>query len=155
MASVRPALKAGLLPLWRDRETVQFGIDPRRAVALTGLAGAVSVLRLLDGSRDRDQVIVAARDEGIPAPLTEQVLALLAACGVLDDYPAAALGALTQEQRGRLAAELAAAALARGPLRCRRHDPGPPGRRPRPPPRRGPGRRPRSPTSCSPPAWAA
>jgi bacteriocin biosynthesis cyclodehydratase domain-containing protein len=111
---VRPALKAGLLPLWRDRDTVQFGIDPRRAVALTGLAGAAGLLRLLDGSRDRDQVIAAARDQGIPAPLAEQVLALLAACGVLDDYPAAALGALTQEQRGRLAAERAAAALAGG-----------------------------------------
>jgi bacteriocin biosynthesis cyclodehydratase domain-containing protein len=114
VAGVRPALKAGLLPLWRDRDTVQFGIDPRRAVALTGLAQAAGVLRLLDGSRDREQVLAAARDQGVPAALTEQVLALLAASGILDDYPAAALGALTQEQRDRLAPERAAAALAGG-----------------------------------------
>jgi bacteriocin biosynthesis cyclodehydratase domain-containing protein len=111
---MRPALKAGLLPVWRDRETVQIGIDPRRAVALTGLGGAADVLRLLDGSRDREQVLAAARERGIPAPVTERILTLLAASGVLDDVPAAALRSLPQEQRRRLAAELAAGSLARG-----------------------------------------
>ena len=111
---VRPALKAGLLPVWRDRETVQIGIDPRRAVALTGLGGAADVLRLLDGSRDREQVLAAARAQGVPRPVTERILTLLAAGGVLDDVPAAALRSLPQEQRRRLAAELAACALARG-----------------------------------------
>jgi bacteriocin biosynthesis cyclodehydratase domain-containing protein len=111
---MRPALKAGLLPVWRDRETVQIGIDPRRAVALTGLGGAADVLRLLDGSRDREQVLAAAREQGIPAPVTERILTLLAAGGVLDDVPVAALRSLTQEQRRRLAAELAACSLARG-----------------------------------------
>jgi bacteriocin biosynthesis cyclodehydratase domain-containing protein len=111
---VRPALKAGLRPVWRDRETVQIGIDPRRAVALTGMGDAAAVLGLLDGSRDRDQVVTAARAQGVPAPVTERILALLAAGGVLDDFPAAALAALPQDQRRRLGAELATAALARG-----------------------------------------
>jgi bacteriocin biosynthesis cyclodehydratase domain-containing protein len=111
---MRPALKAGLLPVWRDRETVQIGIDPRRAVALTGLGGAAEVLRLLDGSRDREQVLAAARERGIPAAVTERILTLLAAAGVLDDVPVAALRALPHERRRRLAAELAACSLARG-----------------------------------------
>ncbi|MGH3406026.1 MAG: hypothetical protein ACRDRJ_26530 [Streptosporangiaceae bacterium] len=110
---MRPALKAGLRPVWRDRQTVQIGIDPRRAVALTGMGDAAAVIGLLDGSRDRDQVVTAARALGVPAPVTERILTLLAAGGVLDDFPAAALAALTQDQRGRLGAELATAALAR------------------------------------------
>ena len=64
---MRPALKAGLLPLWRDRDTLQFGTDPRRAVALGGLGPAAAVISLLDGSRDRDQLIGAAQASGIPA----------------------------------------------------------------------------------------
>jgi len=114
LRSVRPALKAGLRPVWRDRETVQIGIDPRRAVALTGMGDAAAVLGLLDGSRDRDQVVTAARAQGVPAPVTERILTLLAAGGVLDDFPATALAALPQDQRRRLGAELATAALARG-----------------------------------------
>ena len=50
---VRPKLKAGLLPLWRDRDTLQFGVDPRRAVALGGLGEVAAIISLLDGSRDR------------------------------------------------------------------------------------------------------
>jgi len=114
LPTVRPALKAGLRPVWRDRETVQIGIDPRRAVALTGMGDAAAVIGLLDGSRDRDQVIVSAREGGVPAPVTERILNLLAAAGVLDDFPVAALAALSQDQRHRLRAELASAALARG-----------------------------------------
>jgi hypothetical protein len=88
LRSVRPALKAGLRPVWRDRQTVQIGIDPRRAVALTGMGDAAAVIGLLDGSRDRDQVVSAAGALGVPAPVTERILTLLAAGGVLDDFPA-------------------------------------------------------------------
>ena len=111
---VRPALKQGLIPVWRDRDTLQIGIDSRRAVALTGLGGAAWLLSLLDGSRDRAQVIAAAVDRGLPAGLADHVLTLLAACGALDDYPAGTLRALTQAERARLAPELAEAALAHG-----------------------------------------
>ena len=111
---MRPALKQGLLPVWRDRDTLQIGIDSRRAVALTGLGGAAWLLSLLDGSRDRAQVIAAAVDRGLPAGLADHVLTLLAAAGALDDYPAGTLRGLTQAERTRLAPELADASLAHG-----------------------------------------
>ncbi len=109
---MRPALKPGLLPVWRDRDTVQIGIDSRRAVALTGMAGVAWVIGLLDGSRDRAQVIDAAAARGIPVPTVERVLALLASAGALDDFPAGTLRLLSPPVRARLAAELATASLA-------------------------------------------
>src|SRR6266581_883664 len=72
---MRPALKPGLLTVWRNRDTVQFGIDPRRAVALTGMRGTGDLLRLLDGSRDRRQVLAAAGDLGMDAAAADRVLA--------------------------------------------------------------------------------
>jgi hypothetical protein len=110
---VRPALKSGLLPVWRDRDTLQIGIDSRRAVALTGMAGVSRVISLLDGSRDRAQLLQAARDCGIPAETADRVLTLLAAGGALDDFPAGTLRVLPQPLRAELAAELATASLAR------------------------------------------
>ena len=72
--SVRPALKAGLLPLWRDRDTLQLGVDPRRAVAVGGLGTAAGVISLLDGSRDRQQLIAAAAELGVAPPVAERAL---------------------------------------------------------------------------------
>jgi bacteriocin biosynthesis cyclodehydratase domain-containing protein len=111
---MRPALKSGLLPVWRDRDTVQIGIDARRAVALSGMSRAAHLIGLLDGSRDRDQVLAAAADHGIPVPTAERVLTLLAAGGALDDFPVSALRELPVPLRAKLAAELATAALAYG-----------------------------------------
>jgi bacteriocin biosynthesis cyclodehydratase domain-containing protein len=111
---VRPALKPGLLPVWRDRDTLQIGIDSRRAVALTGMAGIAWVIGLLDGSRDRAQVIRAAVDRGLPAEAAERVLALLATAGALDDFPAGTLRVLSPPLRARLAGELATVSLAHG-----------------------------------------
>jgi bacteriocin biosynthesis cyclodehydratase domain-containing protein len=105
-------LKTGLLPVWRDRDTLQFGVDPRRAVAVAGLGQTAAVLALLDGSRDRDAVIAAARDYGVPAAAAERVLAVLAAAGVLDDFPARTHASLPVPLRARLAPEMATAALA-------------------------------------------
>jgi bacteriocin biosynthesis cyclodehydratase domain-containing protein len=109
---MRPALKSGLLPVWRDRDTVQIGIDPRRAMALSGMRQAAVVIGLLDGSRDRAQVVTAATGHGIPAATTERILTLLAAGGVLDDFPASTLRALPPGVRARLASELATVSLA-------------------------------------------
>ena len=109
---MRPALKAGLLPVWRDRETLQFGVDPRRAVAVGGLGQTAAVLSLLDGSRDRDGVIAAAVGYGVPAEAASHVLAVLAAAGVLDDFPSRLHASLPGQLRARLAPELATASLA-------------------------------------------
>jgi hypothetical protein len=113
LALVRPALKSGLLAVWRDRGTLQFGIDPRRATALTGMTEIAWLISLLDGSRDQAQVIAAAQQRGLAGDAAKQVLALLAAAGALDDFPAATLRAVPAQLRARLAAELATASLAR------------------------------------------
>jgi hypothetical protein len=110
--SVRPALRAGLLPLWRDRDTLQFGVDPRRAVALGGLGPAAAVISLLDGSRDQDSLIATAQAYGIPADAVSRVLVLLADAGVLDDFPLGLHAWIPDRVRARLAPELATAALA-------------------------------------------
>lgn len=109
---MRPKLKAGLLPVWRDRDTLQFGVDPRRAVAMGGLGAAAAVIGLLDGSRDRDQLIAAAQAAGLPPEGADRVLSLLAEAGVLDDWPPGLSAWLPDLLRGRLEPELATAALA-------------------------------------------
>jgi bacteriocin biosynthesis cyclodehydratase domain-containing protein len=110
---MRPALRSGLLPLWRDRDTIQIGVDPRRAIALTGAGAAAALIGLLDGSRDRAHLVAAAAELGIPAPVTERMLALLAAADVLIDFPAGMVQDLPAELRRQLLPELAAASLAR------------------------------------------
>ncbi|MDX6392814.1 MAG: hypothetical protein QOJ73_3877 [Streptosporangiaceae bacterium] len=114
LSRMRPALKPGLLPVWRDRDTLQIGIDPRRAVALTGMRSAAAVLSLLDGSRDRGQVIAAAAVRGIQADAADRVITLLTAAGTLCDFPSSTIAAVPDEARARLAAELATASLAHG-----------------------------------------
>jgi hypothetical protein len=111
---MRPALKPGLLPVWRNRDTIQIGIDSRRAIALTGMRRAAGLLRLLDGSRDRMQVLDAARDLGMDPELADRVLSLLAAGEALDDIPASTYDTLSAALRARLAPELATASLAHG-----------------------------------------
>ncbi len=105
-------MKAGLLPVWRDRDTLQIGVDPRRAVALGGLGQTAAVISLLDGSRDRAGLIATAGGYGIPEEAVGEVLAVLAAAGVLDDFPARLHASLPGELRARLAPELATASLA-------------------------------------------
>lgn len=109
---MRPALKRGLLPVWRNRDTLQIGIDPRRAVALTGMGGAARLLGLLDGSRERAQLLSAAAELGIPADAADRILALLAAGGALDDIPGCVCPNLPVSTRVRLEPELATAGLA-------------------------------------------
>ena len=77
--------------VWRDRDTLQIGIDPRRAVALTGMRGAAGLISLLDGSREHHQVLAAAQDQGISAATADRIIGLLAAAGVLADFPASTL----------------------------------------------------------------
>jgi bacteriocin biosynthesis cyclodehydratase domain-containing protein len=108
---MRPALRAGLLPVWRDEDTVQIGVDPDRAIAVTGMSHAAGVIRLLDGSRDRAEVVAEATRRGVPAAMTERVMTVLAAAGVLIDYPARLLRSVPAELRRRLLPVLAAASL--------------------------------------------
>ena len=111
---MRPALKVGLRPLWRDKDTLQIGVDPRRARALTSLGKAAAVVSLLDGSRDTAEVLRTAATHGIPPGDTEQVIGLLAMAGLLDDFPAELRAALPAYLRARIGPELACVALAYG-----------------------------------------
>jgi hypothetical protein len=111
---MRPAIKPGLLVVWRDRDTLQIGIDPRRAVALTGMGRAGRLIGLLDGSREHSQVLAAAEELGIPRDAADQVIGLLTAAGAVQDFPAAELRALPDGPRARLARELATVSLAHG-----------------------------------------
>jgi hypothetical protein len=108
---VKPALRQGLLPLWRDKDTVQIGIDPRRAVAITGMSGAAEVIRLLDGSRDTDQLIAEAGLRGVPTAVTERIIGLLAAAGAIVDFPSEILRGMQPELRQQLTPVLATASL--------------------------------------------
>jgi hypothetical protein len=111
---MRPSLKVGLKPLWRDQGTLQIGVDPRRARALTGLGKAAAVVSLLDGSRDTAEVMRTAERYGIRQEIVNRVIELLASAGVLDDFPASLRAALPDYLRARLGPELACAALAYG-----------------------------------------
>jgi hypothetical protein len=91
---------------------VQVGVDPRRAAAVSGIRGAADVIRLLDGSRRRDQVVAEAGQRGVPAPVTERIITLLAAAGAIIDFPADSLRSMPRELRQQLAPVLAAASLA-------------------------------------------
>jgi hypothetical protein len=111
--AVRPAVKAGLRRLWRDNETLQLGLDPRRALVLTGLPSQMSrLLDHLDGSLDLAGVRAAAAELGIDAGTTDRFLDSLATAGALED--ATAVSKLTAEQRRRFAPELAALSLMSG-----------------------------------------
>jgi hypothetical protein len=111
---MRPAIKPGLLVVWRDEDTLQIGIDPRRAVALSGMGRAAALIGLLDGSREHSQVLAAAEELGISRDAADRVIGLLAAAGAVQDFPAAALRALPDGPRARLARELATVSLAHG-----------------------------------------
>jgi ThiF family len=111
---MRPALKVGLRPLWRDRDTLQIGVDPRRARALSGLGQAAAIVGLLDGSRDIAELVRTAATYGVRREVVYRVIELLALAGVLDDFPASLRAALPDYLRARIGPELACAALAYG-----------------------------------------
>lgn len=115
LPSMRPLLTPAARRLWRDQETLQLGRTPGRAVVLTGVDGAArGLLGLLDGTRDHDAVVLAARDGGCPPPRTERMLTLLDSAGLLEDAAAdrSALRVLVRDERDRLTADLRSLELA-------------------------------------------
>lgn len=77
----RPMLKPALRRLWRDPASVQLGLDPRRAVVLSGLEHAdVALLDMLDGTHDAAELA----EVGAPGRV-EDLLSVLDAAHALDD----------------------------------------------------------------------
>ncbi|MGH8866549.1 MAG: ThiF family adenylyltransferase [Actinomycetes bacterium] len=107
-------LKPGLRRVWRDRSTLQFGLDPERAMVLTGVDRSVTaVLESLDGTRDRDAVLDSALEAGLDGQTTQRLLDVLAESGLLDDAArdTTAIRDLPADERERLAPDLLALSL--------------------------------------------
>jgi hypothetical protein len=112
-AATRPALKPGLRRLWRDDSTLQLGLDPRRAVVLTGLPARMSrLLDYLDGTLDRAGVLRAAAELGIDPRTTARFLSALQEAGTLDDATVAP--SLGSKELEHLAPDLASLSLLTG-----------------------------------------
>ncbi|MDX6356318.1 MAG: hypothetical protein QOF98_3221 [Streptomyces sp.] len=83
---MRPMLKGALRRCWRDRESVQFGVDPAHAMELEPVDGAAAgFLDLLDGTRGAAALTRDAGALGLGPDRVRQLLGLLADGGVLDD----------------------------------------------------------------------
>lgn len=116
---MRPQLKPALRRLWRDRETLQIGVDPDRALVVTDLGPAlVEVVDGLTGVRTEEALVHDALSRGASASATRRLLRLLAEGGALDDAESAraALEGLGPAERERLRPDVAACSVATGSL---------------------------------------
>ncbi len=108
---MRPVLKPALRRLWRGDASLQLGADPAYAVVLDGIdAGVASVLALLDGTRDTDEVVAAAVAAGRSKHEARGLLGLLERINALDDAATAPHG-LPSADRERLAPDFATMTL--------------------------------------------
>jgi hypothetical protein len=83
---MHPTLKPAMRRSWRDRESLQFGLDPAHAVVLGPLDEPASrFLRLLDGTRGPELLRREAEGLGLAPERVERLLDALADGGVLDD----------------------------------------------------------------------
>jgi len=102
--------------VWRDGTTLQLGLDPARAVAITGLdQRRARLVEHLDGSADLPSLRSAAERLGLVGDAVDDLVAILGRSGVLED--AADHGpqpdSLDHDERDRLAPDAAAASIAR------------------------------------------
>lgn len=114
---MHPVLLPAARQLWRDGSSLQLGQGSGRSAVLGGLDPAVrATLRLLDGTRDCDQVLRSASAHGCPPPRARELLDLLDAAGLITDgaHDRSRLSGIAREERERLAPDLASLALVRG-----------------------------------------
>jgi hypothetical protein len=108
----RPLLLPGLRPLWRDRRSVQLGIDPRRAVVLElAHPSAGRLLDLLDGSRTERMLLDQAAQLGMTEDAARTLLTDLMDRGLVIAADTLLPPGLPAADRERLGAEAAALAL--------------------------------------------
>jgi bacteriocin biosynthesis cyclodehydratase domain-containing protein len=83
---VRPLLKPALRRLWRDPGTLQLGLDPRHAVMLGGVELTdAGLLELFDGTRDLDELNLAAEALGHPRERIQALVTALGDAAAIDD----------------------------------------------------------------------
>ncbi|WP_406298369.1 ThiF family adenylyltransferase [Embleya sp. NBC_00888] len=113
---MRPLLKPALRRLWRDRQTLQLGLDPRRAVLVGGLDPTTTrFVEQLDGTRDLERTWELAERVGLARAHAEAVLNLLAREGVLEDASGRPTPVPTlPHERARLGPDLTSLALLHG-----------------------------------------
>jgi bacteriocin biosynthesis cyclodehydratase domain-containing protein len=86
VSALRPQLKPALPRLWRDPTTLQLGLDPQRALVLSGVDVAdLGVLELLDGRRPVEDVVELARRRGHDTGRVRELVAVLLDAAALDD----------------------------------------------------------------------
>ncbi|WP_089155097.1 hypothetical protein [Micromonospora sp. NBS 11-29] len=109
----RPTLLPGLPRLWRDRRTLQLGVDPGRALLLeVATPGTTSLLDLLDGTRSERAVLAAAAAARVPSDEARALLDTLRNAGLLVSAQSLFPRDLTGPLRARLTGEAEALALA-------------------------------------------
>lgn len=122
---MRPVLKPALRRVWRDSTTLQFGLDPERAVVLSGLdLAAARFVEGLDGTSDEAEVLDRAPALGLGRDRAGRLLELLYRCGVLEDAGAdrRRLSSLPVTDRDRLGPDLASLSLIGPPTAYPRSD---------------------------------
>ncbi|MBV9024810.1 MAG: ThiF family adenylyltransferase [Streptomycetaceae bacterium] len=83
---MHPMLKPALRRSWRERTSLQFGVDPAQAVVLESLDDPASrFLSLLDGTRGLGLLYQEAAALGLAPDRAQRLLGELARGGVLDD----------------------------------------------------------------------
>lgn len=111
---MHPQVKPALRRLWRDRSTLQLGVDPARALVLRGVTTGVAAFLLeLDGTADRPAALRRGTALGLDPRTALDLLECLAGHDALADGSSvrsgrAGLDAVDQE---RLAPDLAALSL--------------------------------------------
>ena len=84
---MRPLIHPALARVWRDPTTIQIGLDPARAVVLSGLTALeTTVLRALNGHCDRFMLQSLAKGQGGDAAVADRLLDVLQSAGVLVDH---------------------------------------------------------------------
>ncbi|MFD0821863.1 PqqD family protein, partial [Micromonospora zhanjiangensis] len=101
----RPTLLPGLTRLWRDRHTLQLGLDPERAVLLEITdPGAARLLELLDGAHSETAILRHAGTLDVPRADVRALIDTLRAAGLVLPGPALTPYGLVESARRRLAA---------------------------------------------------
>lgn len=86
---MHPRLKPTLRRAWRDLKTLQLGVTPAHARTIGPVGdGVAGLLRKFDGTRGLELLRKEARECGVSAERLDELLARLAAQGLLDDATA-------------------------------------------------------------------
>ncbi|PZF94204.1 hypothetical protein [Micromonospora deserti] len=109
----RPTLLPGLTRLWRDRHTLQLGVEPGRAVLLeVANPRSARLLDLLDGTRSERRILEHAARTDVAPDEARTLLDALRGAGLVVPAHTLLPRDLAGPTRARLAAEAGALALA-------------------------------------------